>query len=272
MLTYAVGRSLMPEGHTIHRLALDLTKDLAGERVAASSPQGRFVGLSTIAGKRFTRAHAVGKHLFLDFGARRVHVHLGLFGKFKRRRKGEPPRASVRLRLETPSATWDLTGPTKCALIDDDELASLRARLGADPLAVGARSTTAWKRISTSDRAIGALLLDQSVIAGIGNVYRAEILFLAGVNPLTSGRDLSRPQFDRLWRLSKDLLRAGVEANRIVTVAPAERTPGRGGRREQLHVYKHATCRRCTGSIGAILVAARTLYYCPKCQPLEASR
>ncbi len=182
----------MPEGHTIHRLALDLGRDFAGKLVAASSPQGRFRDAARIDGTELTRAHALGKHLFLDFGERCVHVHLGLFGKFKRRRLGEPPRPTVRLRLATESAVWDLTGPTACELVDAKELAALRARIGGDPLAEGTRPAATWKRVSRSKRAIGALLLDQSIYAGIGNVYRAEILFLAGVNPLVPGTELGR--------------------------------------------------------------------------------
>lgn len=247
----------MPEGHTIHRLALDLARDFEGHAVAVSSPQGRFDGVARIDGRRLTRAHAVGKHLFLDFGRARVHVHLGLFGRFRKRRRGETARATTRLRLSTPDATWDLSGATACEILTPSAFEALRARLGVDPLAEGARPTEAWKRVHASRRAIGALLLDQSVFAGIGNVYRAELLFLARLHPEIPGEKVSRAAFDTLWRNAKELLRAGVKANRIITVPGARR----------LHVYKRSTCHRCEGGIGRITVAARAMYYCPRCQP-----
>lgn len=258
----------MPEGHTLHRLARDLSRDLVGRRVAASSPQGRFPEASQLDGRVLVRAFAIGKHLFVEMeGASRLHVHLGLFGKMKRRRHGEPPRDSVRLRLVTESATWDLTGPTACELVDEAAYARLRARLGDDPLSGSPRSSSAWARVHASRRSIGALLLDQSVIAGIGNVYRAELLFLVGVHPSTPGHSVSKRSFDRLWRLARKLLRRGVEAGRIVTVPLAERRAAPRSRREQLYVYGRAQCRRCGSPIEQATIAARRSYACPTCQP-----
>ena len=78
----------MPEGHTIHKLARDLARDLAGSRVEAISPQGRFAeGAARIDGKLLKATDAWGKHLFLEFARTRVHIHLGLFGRFRRRRR-----------------------------------------------------------------------------------------------------------------------------------------------------------------------------------------
>ena len=256
----------MPEGHTIHRLALDLERDLGGQKLAVSSPQGRFTAASRLDGGVLRRAHAVGKHLFLDLGDARVHVHLGLFGKFRRRRPGEPPGPNVRLRLVGGERIWDLTGPTACELMDDDAYGALRSRLGGDPLAEGPRPAATWTRVRASRRAIGALLLDQSIFAGIGNVYRAELLFLVGVHPDTPGRDVSKAQFEDLWRRAKELLRAGVRANRIVTVPLAERRDAPRSRREQLYVYRRTACRRCGSRIARAPSAARTIYFCPTCQ------
>lgn len=271
----------MPEGHTIHRLARDLRRDFEGVEVAACSPQGRFVQVQVIDGERLTTAHAIGKHLFLEFGAHRVHIHLGLFGKFKKRRLSEPPRSSVRLRLaprpnegrdgvdegSRRDLAWDLTGPTDCRLLGDDAFEELRARLGADPLADGTRPTHARKRIQASKRPIGALLLDQSVIAGIGNVYRAELLFLSGLHPESPGQSITDRQFTKLWKLAKDLLAKGVRANRIVTVPLEERREAPRSRGEQLYVYKRRSCRRCQSTIVRSVVALRTMYHCPTCQP-----
>lgn len=257
----------MPEGHTIHRLARDLGRDLGGQRVAVSSPQGRFDAAAALDGRVLTTAHAIGKHLFLDFEGARVHVHLGLFGKFRRQPHGAPPRPSVRLRLASATRTWDLVGPTACARIDDAEYAALEARLGGDPLASGPRPAATWARVHASRRAIGALLLDQSIFAGIGNVYRAELLFLVGVHPDTPGRAIDKATFERLWRLAKELLQKGVRANRIVTVPLDERRHAPRSRREQLYVYRRKLCRRCGDRIAKTTSAARTLYFCPTCQP-----
>lgn len=256
----------MPEGHTLHRLARDLHRDFAGRAVEVSSPQGRFTGASMLDGSLFERAFAVGKHLFVEIGGSRLHIHLGLFGKMKKQRRVEEARPSVRLRFRTDTVTWDLTGPTACELLDDEAFAAMQRRLGADPLAPGARPASTWRRVHASRRPIGALLLDQSIVAGIGNVYRAELLFLVGLDPSTPGVDVPKAKFDALWRLARELLRRGVEANRIVTVPLAERRDAPRARREQLYVYGRRTCRRCGGDVVRSTLAARTMHHCPACQ------
>ena len=150
----------MPEGHTIHRLALDHTKELAGKRVRVASPQGRFEGAELIDDARFSHADAWGKHLFHHWvDGHVVHVHLGLFGRFFRFvRKAPPPRETTRMRLAAEGGpTFDLVGPTACALIDRKELRALLARLGPDPLREDAeplRRGVRDKRIITVDEAV----------------------------------------------------------------------------------------------------------------------
>lgn len=255
----------MPEGHTLFRLAQDLTADLVdGGAVAVSSPQGRFVDVATIDGQPLRRAYSIGKHLFLEFGRRRVHVHLGLFGKWKRRRLSTAPRSSVRLRLAAKRIAWDLTGPTACHVINDEAYEALVARLGADPLAKRARPQKAFARIKASRREIGALLLDQSILSGIGNVYRAELLFLLGIHPQTPGCAMDDPTLKALWTLARKLLRRGAELNRIVTVSDDNAARG-----ERLHVYGRRSCRICSSSIRSMSVAGRRIAYCPSCQPYQ---
>ena len=257
----------MPEGHTIHRLALDLKKSLGEEALRASSPQGRFVEAATLDGTVLRDAQALGKHLLLFFGSEDacVHVHLGLFGRFRRMRPPFPePRPTVRLRLVGSRACWDLVGPTICERMSKDAIAGLRARLGADPIASTPRPRTTWPRVHASKRSIGALLLDQSVFAGIGNVYRAELLFLLGVHPETRGNELTRPEVEKLWTLARARLARGVRANRIVTV---EGATGRTRKRDALYVYRQRICRTCAGAIGSFGCGGRTIYYCPRCQP-----
>ncbi len=259
----------MPEGHTLHRLAQDLAKDLLGQEIAVTSPQGRFEEAPSLNGQRLESSAALGKHLFLQFSNEcTVHVHLGLFGKFRRHKLPErEARTTTRLRLVGATYVWDLVGPTACALVSPSELSTLRARIGADPLMPNADAESAWKAMSRSRRAMGALLLDQSVISGLGNIYRAEILFLSGVHPQTRGCDLSRAGFDTIWALSCSLLARGVKERRITTV-PAQPGVKRIKRSESLYVYHRAVCRVCASPIGTVVLGARPCYFCPQCQPV----
>jgi endonuclease-8 len=174
--------STMPEGHTLHRLARDQQKVFGGTVVAASSPQGRFAaGAAELDGQVLVRTEAYGKHLLHHYGNERIlHVHLGLYGKFAPGR-GEPPepRGALRLRLSNDEAWTDLRGPIACELVTPDQVETLVSRLGPDPLRPRADPSAAYRRIARSRAPIGVLLMDQSVIAGIGNVYRAEVLFRA---------------------------------------------------------------------------------------------
>jgi endonuclease-8 len=262
----------VPEGHTIHRLARDLRTSLADQPVAASSPQGRFAdGAALLDGARLVRAEAWGKYLFCDFGVGEVlHVHLGLIGKFRRRPSPPPePTGAVRLRLEGADATWDLSGPTRCELLDPDQQDRIVARLGPDPLRADARPELARDRLASTSRPIAATLLDQSVVAGIGNVYRAELLFLCGIHPARESRSLTDAEFDDLWGRTVDLLRVGVRLGRIVTTEPDEigrpRSRMRGD--DRLYVYHREVCRRCATSIATVVLGGRPVWFCPGCQP-----
>ncbi len=265
----------MPEGHTIHRLASDLLRDLHGAVVAASSPQGRF-DAGPADDKVFAGALAVGKHLLLRFRdpetdmdvPEEIHIHLGLFGKFKRF-KNEAARdtGATRLRLVGAVYTWQLSGPIACEWMSPEEVQALRGRIGSDPLDATADPERAWATVARSRRPIGSLLLDQSAFSGIGNVYRAELLFLLGVHPELPSKALGRARFDELWRLSVELLARGVRERRIATTP---KVPGvRATKRESLYVYKRRECRRCSGPIVAIQLAGRPIYCCERCQPIE---
>ncbi len=263
----------VPEGHTIHRIARDHGKLLSGRIVEVSSPQGRFSDAVLVDGQRLDRIDAVGKHLFYEWANGLVgHVHLGLFGKFRIHRGAEPPPpvGAVRMRLRCDEATIDLAGPTACTVGDPSVRDEIVARLGPDPLRRDARPQLVFDRISRSRKAIGALLLDQSVICGVGNVYRAEALFVCGIHPGRAGRDCDPAELDALWTVSQGMLRQGVRDNRIITVDPSElpRPRGRRLRRgEATYVYKRDRCLRCTAPIQAVVLAGRPCYFCPTCQP-----
>ncbi len=269
----------MPEGHTIHRLAADHREAFAGRTVRATSPQGKFAdSAALIDAQVLETAEAHGKHLFLGFaGPGWVHIHLGLFGKYTwgAGATAPPPTETVRLRLANPDSYADLRGPTTCALLTDAEKQAIHDRLGPDPLRDGDDPGKAWQRISRSRTTIAALLMDQKVVAGVGNVYRAEVLFRHGIDPYRAGRDLSRAEWDAIWSDLADLMREGVRNNRIDTVRP-EHTPEAMGRPPrvddhggEVYVYRRTgqPCHICGGGIRTAGLAARNLFWCADCQP-----
>ena len=260
----------MPEGHTIHRLARDHTAVLVGNPVGMASPQGRFAeGAGLLSGRVCTRIDPYGKHLFYAFeGDVLLHVHLGLYGKWTLG-SGEPPapRGALRLRLVCGDTWLDLRGPTACEVFTPADKAAVLARLGPDPLRRGADGARAWERISRSRAPIGQLLMDQSVLAGIGNVYRAEVLFRAGLSPFTPGTAVRRSAWDALWEDTRTLIRAGVRSGRIVTTAPEDRDrrSGRASASDAHYVYRRTglPCRRCGTEVVTEVMAGRNLFWCP---------
>ncbi len=271
----------MPEGHTVHRLARRLGTDLGGRQVLASSPQGRFAdGAAQVDGSTLVSAEAAGKHLFLGFSPVRdgpadrfVHVHLGLYGAW-RFGPGEPPapRGALRLLLRTDQHWAELRGPTACELLVAEEVQEVRARLGPDPLVARADGALAGERVRRSRAPVGALLMDQKMVAGVGNVYRAEVLFRARIDPWRPGRAVEEQEWKALWNDLVTLMRAGVASGRIVTTRPADRPEGRrrgAVRREDAHyVYRRAglPCRVCGTEVVTEPMVARNLFRCPSCQ------
>src|SRR3954467_2160079 len=179
----------MPEGHTLYRPAREQTTLFVGRPVHVTSPQGRFAAAAALVnGRVLDGVRSYGKHLFARFGGDTVHVHLGLYGTFTTG-TGEPPAARGALRMRwvadgpDGAGVWtDLRGATVCEVLAPPAGGSLLARPGPDPLRRGADGDAAYARIARSRTAIGALLMDQSVLAGVGNVYRAELLFRHGVS------------------------------------------------------------------------------------------
>ncbi|MFJ5234807.1 Fpg/Nei family DNA glycosylase [Kitasatospora sp. NPDC088391] len=266
----------MPEGHVIHRLARLNHELFGGGPVRVSSPQGRFAdGAALIDGKALDEAEAHGKHLFLGFGEQWLHIHLGLYGRYDFGTGEAPePVGQVRLRMANGSGYADLRGPTACELLTPAEKAAVHRRLGPDPLRPGEAGDPAWQRISRSGSTVAALLMDQKVLAGVGNVYRAEVLFRLGIDPHRAGRDLTRAEWDAIWADLVALMREGVEAGRIDTVRP-EHTPEAMGRPPrvddhggEVYVYRRQDqpCLVCGTPVRTEELAARNLFWCPRCQ------
>lgn len=271
----------MPEGHTLRRLADSLQTAFAGRPVRTSSPQGRFAeSAALLDGSRVLAADSLGKHLFVDFeDDRLLHVHLGLYGKFHvARRLPDPPVGQVRLRMVTADdgdpAYGDLRGATACELFTPEQHRALLERLGPDPLRVDAEPLRAWERIRRSRAPIGGLLMDQSVVAGVGNVYRAEILFRHGLHPLRPGLALRRAQFLALWADLVVLMQAGVRTGRIDTVRPEHVDRLGDGVRRHSYVYKRdgEPCLVCGSIVRTEELAARNSFWCPRCQPAYRGR
>lgn len=261
----------MPEGHTIHRIARDHQKWFAGQKLIVASPQGRFEQeAEQLCGKKLREVTAHGKHLFYHWNRNLItHIHLGLYGKFRLHKNPPPePRGAVRLRMIGQKKSFDLNGPNCCELINKKQHDELRARLGEDPLRGDASPETVWKKMQRSRSPIGSLLLNQSVIAGVGNVYRAEILFLLGIHPHTPARELEREQFDRMWKLTVELLNVGVKHNRIITAGfdASGKVPKRLRASERLNIYKRSRCPKCNRRAKWWELANRKMYACESCQ------
>lgn len=258
-------RANMPEGHTVHRSARDL-QALVGRPVSVSSPQGRFPESALVDGEVLAAAEAYGKHLLLTFrDEHHVHVHLGMRGTWLPRPPDAPPIAQARVRLAAADVAWELVAPSRCELLGAEEVAVLVAGLGPDPLRPDADRSAAVAALGSSSRAVGATLLDQSAIAGVGNVFRAEALHAVGVHPAASGRDLDPAVLERMWDVLVVMMARAVDLGRIVTVDAADRSavPEAEARR----VYKRPQCYDCGAAVVVGQVGGRTSYHCPVEQP-----
>jgi endonuclease-8 len=283
----------VPEGHTTHALAARLNRAFAGSPVAVSSPQGKFVGgAALLDGSTMVEATAWGKHLFAEFeGERWLNVHLGLVGKFSvmLRPQGQVPvKGQVRLRLLNHGWVGDLRGPTVCAVVSPQKVHHIQARLGPDPLRRDADPDLALRRISRSARPIAELLMDQAVLAGVGNVYRCEVLFRHRVDPFRSGRQIRPATWLAIWDDLVALMPLGVAFGQILTMddqvadglaevaegsAAADTAAVTGaqlgeGFERRFYLYRRTgePCRVCGSPVRTQLVAGRNLFWCGRCQ------
>ena len=257
----------MPEGHTLHRAAIEQGDLLRARRVSATSPQGRFAeGAAAIHGAVVTDVEAYGKHLLYRFDMPRVlHVHLGLYGAYRIFNPPEsapPPTSGTRLELSTDTHVIRLAGPTACDLVDEPDAEALVSRLGPDPLRADYDAERVWQNLRRRTTPIAAALMDQSVIAGVGNVFRAEALFVCRINPHLPSNRLKRPAFDQLEATLRGMLHDGVRRGSIVTIPDDELGD------ETRYVYRRTglPCFICSTGIVAFEMANRMVYACPKCQ------
>ncbi|MGV0624656.1 Fpg/Nei family DNA glycosylase [Mycolicibacter minnesotensis] len=266
----------MPEGHILHRLARLHQRRFGGAPVVVSSPQGRFeAGAAAVNGHRLVRAEAWGKHLFHRYERGRfVHVHLGIYGEFTEfdLGAGGPPDVvgQVRMRMLGAQYGTDLRGPAACEVVDEAEVAHVVARLGPDPLRSDAEPAAAFTRIAKSRRTIGALLMDQAVLAGVGNVYRSEVLFRHRIDPYRPGVQMTEADFAAIWADLVTLMKVGLRRGAIVVVRPEDDhgAPAYAAGKPRTYVYRRAgePCRLCGTAVRTAELESRNVFWCPSCQ------
>jgi endonuclease-8 len=292
----------MPEGNEIHRWAERHAAAFGGRAVRVDGPQGRFTDSAVIDGRKLERVMAVGKHLGYEFGKDRIlHVHLGLQGDFT---EGSGPlpavRGALRLRMWNAAAVkkparpdaskphrwyseddgsdnlapekvaWvELRGPMDCSIYSQEMWEKLLGRLGPDPLN-GDGAERFMERVKRSKKTIGELLMDQTVSAGVGNIFRAELLYRAGQSPFAPGKEVEERTLRSIWKEAGALMKAGMIDRRIVTTKAKDRphTKGQALKEEAHYVYRRQgrPCFVCGTKILTEVMAGRNLFWCPVCQ------
>ena len=298
----------MPEGNEVHRWAERHNAAFAGRKLnVLPGPEHRFHDAHLVDGKTLQRVHAVGKHLGYEFGRDLIlHVHLGRFGDWTEgcgplpepkgalravlQRAGSGRRAHSakgqphNLRCQADDGTqpfapeqveWcELRGPTDCSVYDRSKWEALLGRLGPDPLGEEPRGHDDPQQfvdaVLKAKKPIAELLMDQTVLSGVGNIYRAELLFRHRVNPFAAGNELDAKRLKALWKDAIPLLKAGMVDRRIVCTKRADRPSGKEPalRGEEHYTYRRhgKPCFVCGTAILHRDLAGRTLYWCPVCQ------
>jgi endonuclease VIII len=282
----------MPEGDTIFRAASTLARALVGRTVARFDTAYAQLAVADdqapLAGRTIEAVWSEGKHLLIAFSgapALTLRTHMRMSGSWHIYRVGERwqrPAGEMRVLIETaPVAGADTFVAVAfnvpvAEFLDQPALVrspTLR-RLGPDLLGADFDPAVARQRLrARADLPMSEVLLDQSLAAGAGNVYRSEALFLAGVNPAHPASALTDQQIEALFALTSKLMKANVatgSSGQIVTYTGLRRTTRRADESERLWVYGRGgkPCRRCGTAIAYRKTGpdARGLYYCPQCQ------
>ncbi|WP_285694949.1 DNA-formamidopyrimidine glycosylase family protein [Actinomadura sp. NBRC 104412] len=262
----------MPEGDVVWLTARRLRDALTGRVLTLSDFRVPRHATVDLRGRAVREVASRGKHLLIRVeGGVTVHSHLLMEGRWRVREAGPRPPRDHTLRVVLANEEWQALGYSLGVLevfATSEEEARVLGRLGPDLLDPGWSAelvAEAVRRLSERpERAIGEALLDQSRLAGIGNVYKAEILFLRGVHPWTPARDV--PDLPGVVGLSHRLLDANKD--RYGHITTGDRRPGR-----EHWVYGRAgrPCRRCGTRIRRADQASdagdRSTFWCPRCQP-----
>lgn len=268
----------MVEGHGCHRVVAAHRRLLLGHVFKASSPNGRFTeGARLIDGRRLARIEAVGKNLFYWWEKKTlpkseppvvIHIHFGMSGAFSV--SPLPGKVTPTTRLRLVNTENNLTASLSAMTLvhgGADLYATKYKGLGPDPLREDADKERLWAKMQQTSKPIGQVLMDQSCVAGIGNIYRAEICFKSKVHPEQPARTVPRATFETLWMHSVVLLQRGFKSGSILTVDPAEAVV-LGPPWTRRYIYNHESCGRCGTAVQNWQMAGRTVYACPTCQPL----
>ncbi|SHM44005.1 Fpg/Nei family DNA glycosylase [Cryptosporangium aurantiacum] len=265
----------MPEGDVVWRTAARLHQALAGRRIVSSDLRHPRLALVDLSGRTVTEALARGKHLLIRLSdGITLHSHLKMDGNWWLYRPGErwrSPGHQVRVVLTTEEIVAVGSRLHDLAVVSTDDESSLVGHLGPDLLGPDWDPDEAVRRLrATPERPIGLALLDQRNLAGIGNLYRAEVLFLRGVHPTTATGEVA--DLPALVTTAQRLLyanRARVEQS----------TTGSLVRGQERYVYgrRGRPCLRCGSRVTAAPLgsgaegtdAQRTVFWCPKCQPVS---
>ncbi|HUG32166.1 MAG TPA: DNA-formamidopyrimidine glycosylase family protein [Acidimicrobiia bacterium] len=259
----------MPEGDSVAGHARRLRPVLVGRRIESvngTAPPVR-VNSRRILDATVNSIRTVGKHLIFDLSTGySIRVHLGLSGRWVISASGKSPHGSARLALATSSHHAACYGAPTIEVDRTPAVDASVAGLGPDLLGdveFDVEEYLRRARLRGTDRSVSRLLLDQEVIAGIGNVYKSELLFLEGIHPDTPVKALSDDALRSVATRARRLLAANVGAGPRVT------TGLRGAGRE-LWVYgrRGSPCRRCGTAIESSGGEDRVTYWCPACQPL----
>ena len=173
--------------------------------------------------------------------------------------------------IEAEKVAWiELRGPTDCSVFTTERWETLKRRLGPDPLN-GDRAAAFVEKVRGRKTPIGALLMDQTVLAGVGNIFRAEILFRAGLSPFRPANEVPEPMLRAMWKDLKPLMKAAMVDRRIVTTRPKHRPSKKTGsplKEEAHYVYRRQgrPCWICGTEVMTREMAGRNLFWCPGCQ------
>ena len=277
----------MPEGDSIFRTARTLHRALAGEAVTRFEsvfPRlSRVEDTTPLTGRTIERVESRGKHLLIWFSGDLVlRTHMRMHGSWHIYRPGERwqrPHQDMRIVIETAgmhAIGFDVPVAELTTAKDLERDEPVRG-LGPDPLADGFDATDAVARLEArGDTEIADALLDQTAIAGIGNIYKSESLFAARVNPFTPVRRLTRAQLSSIVTAAARFMAVNARdgaSGGIRTYAGLRRTSTRTDPSAHLWVYGRAgrPCRRCGTPIERRRQGphARSTYWCPRCQPAE---
>lgn len=269
----------MVEGHGCHRVVAQHRRRLLHKVFQCSSPNGRFsADASVISGKKLTRIEAVGKNLFYFFNVgpndalKIVHIHFGMSGRFSVHAQSKAPTPTPTTRLLMVSAEHDLAAQLSamtCRLEDESYFEQKVSDLGPDPLREDADVERLWASMQRTKKSVGQVLMDQSLVAGVGNIFRAEILYKARLHPEIPARSLPRAEFDTLWRHTVECLQRGFQTGSIITV-DKEDAVRLGEPWTRRYVYNQTLCGECKSRIQSWQDPnKRTIYACTTCQVLR---